>query len=279
MHDASEGTAAGGLAVLGRTFYGLGALASGVEQLVIGAFVRLVPAPGWLPAQKGLAYLTGVVLIVLGLAILTGRMARTAATVLGAMILAMVVCLVPSTFFNPDIDRPLLRGFMYTNPLKSLALIGGAAMIAGRWPDRMRGLRGVGIARWERLGPPLLAAFMIVGGLQHYVYRQFVDGLVPAWIPPSQRFWTLFAGAALVAGGVGMLVRRTAWLAGAMSGLMIFLWVLLLHIPRAFAEPRHAFETAGVFEALALSGVALLVAGTRGPDGAGPQEPARQVTR
>jgi predicted oxidoreductase len=41
---------------------------------------------------------------------------------------------------------------------------------------------------------------------------------------------------------------------------MIFLWVLLLHIPRALMEANHANETAGVFEALALSGVALLVA-------------------
>jgi hypothetical protein len=44
---------------------------------------------------------------------------------------------------------------------------------------------------------------------------------------------------------------------------MIFLWVLMLHIPRAIQEPAHAFETAGVLEALALSGVALLVAATR----------------
>jgi hypothetical protein len=44
---------------------------------------------------------------------------------------------------------------------------------------------------------------------------------------------------------------------------MIFLWVLLLHIPRALAGPNHANETAGIFEALAISGVALLVAGTR----------------
>ncbi len=43
---------------------------------------------------------------------------------------------------------------------------------------------------------------------------------------------------------------------------MIFLWVLLLHIPRALAGPNHANETAGVFEALAISGVALIVAGT-----------------
>ena len=264
MGDAGAyGGRPSGLATLGRCFYGAGALASGVLQLAIGGFVRLVPAPAWLPARRPVAYLTGVVLIVLGLAILSGRMARTAATILAGMILVMVVCLVPTTFFNPVIDRPLLRGFMYTNPLKSLALVGGAAMIAGRWPDTMRGISGLGIGRWERLGPVLMATFMIVGGMQHFAYRQFVDTLVPAWIPPSQRFWVYFAGVALIAGGIGMLVARKARLAASLSGLMIFLWVLLLHIPRAVSGPAHANETAGVLEALALSGVALLVAGTR----------------
>ena len=40
---------------------------------------------------------------------------------------------------------------------------------------------------------------------------------------------------------------------------MIFLWVLLLHIPLAL-KMRNAFELAGVFEALALTGIAWLVA-------------------
>ena len=107
-----------------------------------------------------------------------------------------------------------------------------------------------------------LAFFLLVCGVQHFVYARFVAELVPSWIPP-QLFWTYLTGVALIAGGAGMLLPRTARLAGAMSALMIFLWVLLLHIPRTIMLPEHAFETAGAFEALALSGVALIVASTR----------------
>jgi uncharacterized membrane protein YphA (DoxX/SURF4 family) len=256
-----------GLATLGRTLFGLGVMGSGVLQLVIGGFVRLVPVPGWVPAPRVLAYVLGVVLLALGLAIVSGRMPRTAATVVAALVLAMLVVLHPSRFFDPDIDRLLLRGFMWTNPLKCLALIGGAALVAGRWPDAMRGLAGRGIGAWDRFGPLLLAVFLVVAGIQHYWYRQFVDTLVPGWIPPGQRFWTLATGAALLAGGVGMLVPRTARLAASLSGLMILLWVILLHVPRAYSGPGHAFEAAGVFEAIAISGVAFVVAGTR-PRGA-----------
>jgi uncharacterized membrane protein YphA (DoxX/SURF4 family) len=59
---------------------------------------------------------------------------------------------------------------------------------------------------------------------------------------------------------VGILVPKTARLAATMTGIMILLWVLLLHIPRAVADPHAAGETSGVFEALAFSGIAFILA-------------------
>jgi uncharacterized membrane protein len=251
---------------LGRWFFGLAVLGSGVLQLVISDFVRLVPkTPAWVH-QPALAWLAGVVLVVIGLRIVSAKTARAAASVLAALILLDLVLLyAPQMVVNPSVERPFLRGFMWTNPLKCLALVGGAAILAARLLDDGRPLVAlVGpVARLEPAAPVLLAVFLIVGGVQHFVYAAFVATLVPAWIPPSQRFWTYVAGVALVAGGAGILWRPTARLAATLSALMIFLWVLLLHIPRALAGPDHAFEMAGVYEALALSGVALLVAATR----------------
>jgi uncharacterized membrane protein YphA (DoxX/SURF4 family) len=116
----------------------------------------------------------------------------------------------------------------------------------------------------EPLGAVFLAVFLVVCGMQHFAYSDFVTTLVPSWIP-GQRYWTYFTGVALIAGGAGILVPPTSRLAATLAAVMIFLWVLLVHIPRALAGPQHAGETAGVFEALALSGVALIVAGTRTP--------------
>ena len=264
---------------IGRLFFGLAVLATGVEQLVISDFVRLVPkTPAWVH-QPALAWLVGLVLVVIGLRILSAKMARAAASVLGLLILVDLVLLyAPQMVVNPVVERPFFRGFMWTNPLKCLALVGGASILAARLQDDGRPLVALvrRFARLETIAWLLLAVFLIVCGVQHYVYAPFVDTLVPAWIPPSQRFWTYFTGASLVAGGAGILWRPTARLAASMSALMIFLWVLLLHIPRALAEPEHAFEAAGIFEALALSGVALLVAATRDgrPAAAGSDRPA-----
>ena len=75
-------------------------------------------------------------------------------------------------------------------------------------------------------------------------------------------FWTYFAGTALIAGGLGIVVKRVARPAALLLGVMIFLWVLMLHIPRAIADPytNVGNEWASVFEALAFSGMAFMLA-------------------
>jgi len=242
---------------LGRAFLGAATLGSGLLQLATGEFVRLVPKlPAAIPAQGALALASGVVLVALGLALLSGRRIGAAATVLAGLLLLVVAFLyAPSLVATEGMDRPYLRGFMWTNPLKSLALAGGAALLAARFPEGAA-------ARLAPLGPALLAAFLIVCGVQHFVYHDFVVTLVPEWLP-ARGLWASFTGVALMAGGAGLLVPRVDRLAAYLSAAMIFAWVWLLHVPRAVAGPAHANETAGVFEALAISGVALLVAADR----------------
>jgi uncharacterized membrane protein YphA (DoxX/SURF4 family) len=102
---------------------------------------------------------------------------------------------------------------------------------------------------------------LIIFGVDHFLYPKFVATLVPAWVG-SGIFWTYFAGAALIAGGIGILVKRVAPLAALMTGIMIFLWVFMLHIPRAIADPYSGVgnEWASVFEATAFSGIAFMLA-------------------
>ena len=101
---------------------------------------------------------------------------------------------------------------------------------------------------------------MILCGIQHFKFAQFVATLVPAWIPGAM-FWTYFAGVALIAGGLGIIVSRVTRLAALLSGAMIFSWVFLVHIPLVVKNPQSTGDVAAVFEALAFSGVAFLLAG------------------
>ncbi|HEY4302651.1 MAG TPA: hypothetical protein VGM73_17400 [Candidatus Didemnitutus sp.] len=234
---------------LGRWFFALGVAFSGVQQMTGGIFIRLIHRPGaWLPHPALAARALGAVLIAVGAGLLLPRWRRSAAwTTVALLALIFVVFRVPEILAQPA------TGYVWTNPAKVLALLGGAWMLT--LPERP--------AAWkERIGPLFLATFLVLGGIQHFVYADFVDTLVPAWLG-HLRFWTCLAGACLIAGGIGTVIPRLSFWAAAMSALMIFLWVPLLHVPRAVSMPDPG-ETSAIFEALAISGVAALVAGRVG---------------
>jgi uncharacterized membrane protein len=242
---------------LGRLFFAISIVAFGVQQLMTGGFVRLVPPlPAWIPSPSSWASVVGAVLIFAGVAIGMGVRVRQALAVLGALLLLAILFLhLPQVAANP------LVGFVWTNPFKALAMLGGVIILAGALPERDAGTFLARLFETARpLGPLLLGAFLLLGGVQHFVYADFVAQLVPAWISPGQRFWVYLTGVALIAGGVGIMLPKTRRLTALMSGLMIFLWVVLLHVPRALTDLSNAGETSGVFEALALSGVAFILA-------------------
>jgi uncharacterized membrane protein YphA (DoxX/SURF4 family) len=84
---------------------------------------------------------------------------------------------------------------------------------------------------------------------------------VPSWIP-WQYFWTYFAAVALIGGGMAIILDFRVRLFANLLAIMIFLWLILLHIPRAIADPHslNGNEITSVFEAFAYPGIALVLA-------------------
>jgi hypothetical protein len=70
-----------------------------------------------------------------------------------------------------------------------------------------------------------------------------------------------------------MWIPKTACLAAIWTSVMIFLWSAMVHIPRAASTPGDPLEWSGVFESLATSGIALLVAESVSPE---PREKSRR---
>ncbi len=235
---------------VGRLFFAASLAAFGVQQFLFGDFVP-GRAPAWpegAPGRLAWAYATGVVFVGVGAAIALAKRTGEAAFVAAGLIFVWAVLRnVPFALADKG------YGVAWTNLGKGLVLTGGVlavAALAERNPA----------FTWA--GRVTLGAFMISSGIQHFLFPQFVKTLVPAWIPPSQIFWTYFAAVALIAGGLGLMVPWTTRLAAFLSGLMIFLWVLLLHIPRALAAPDAAQvknEWIAVFEALAFAGLGFVL--------------------
>jgi uncharacterized membrane protein len=250
------------LAALGRLFLAVAMIAFGVQHFVYLDFVtRVFPKlPVWIPGHRFLACVFGAFLVASGAAILFGKAARLAALLLGAAILVSFAMLhLPLVIANP------YAGGLWTGAGKALALAGGSFLVADSLPPESNvpahWLVSVvkALERFIPLGRSFLGAFLILCGIQHFIYAEFVVRLVPSWIP-GHLFWTYFTGVALIAGGLGIIIPMTARLAASLTGIMIFLWVVLLHIPRALADLHNSNETTAVFEALAMSGAAILIA-------------------
>jgi uncharacterized membrane protein YphA (DoxX/SURF4 family) len=245
------------LATIGRIFFGVGLIAFGIQQFIYGDFVP-GRAPAWpaeMPGRLAWAYLSGAILTAAGFAIVAGIRARWAAITAGIIIFVWALLR-----HIPELADP--NGIVLTSTCKALALFGGAFAVAGSFPVERKGFfNSTDGFLW--LGRICLGAFFVLAGVQHFIYAQFVATLVPTWIPGAI-YWAYFTGTALIAAGIGLVISKTARLAAALAGLMIFSWVLLLHIPRALSAATDAQsknEWIAVFEALSMSGIAFVLAG------------------
>ncbi len=140
-----------------------------------------------------------------------------------------------------------------------LAILGGVGLAVvprdgspGNSLDRVFGTAA-------RFAPWALGAFLAYCGILHFPLAKYVAGLIPPWIP-AHLFWTYFAAVALIAGGIGLNVPRTARLAATLSGIMLISWVFLVHIPLAIST-HTVSEVSRGFQALQDGAVAFMLAG------------------
>jgi uncharacterized membrane protein len=109
------------------------------------------------------------------------------------------------------------------------------------------------------LGRIFIAVALVVFGVQHFIYAGFVAGLVPAWMP-GRLFWAYFVGVAFFAAAAGILYQRLARPAASLLGVMFFLFVAMLHIPRIAMHSHDGNEWTSGFVALAMCGGAWVLA-------------------
>jgi uncharacterized membrane protein len=246
---------------VGRWFFGLALLGLGAEHFIFREFV-IGRAPAWpdgVPGMLPWVYGSGILVMLVGLAVLFRRWARPAALALGMLVFGWALLRhLPIVIA----DSPL--GGSWTSAGKALVFFGGSFAIAATFPP----VQGATTGGWRRfanatdafvrMGQYSLASFLIVSGLQHFKVLAFVATLIPAWFPGNAVLWSQFAGIALLTFGVALLFSRTAPLAALLTGLMIFSWFWIVHLPRIHTSVSDGIA---LFEALAFSGIALVVAG------------------
>lgn len=251
------------LIIAGRAAYALGMAGLGVQQFIYPGF-RPVFVPGWpdaWPDERPLVYLFSLALIAYGVSIIFNFRARHASLICGGVLLVMFALVhVPYRLTN---NPGMLAA--WTNAFKILALSGSAFVVANSFP-RTAGKSTTIIQVLETLiplGRIFLGVMLFIFGIDHFLYAEGVATLVPAWIP-GHLFWTYFAGVALIGAGVSMIINFRLQMVAVLTGIMIFFWFLILHIPRAVAMPDllNGNEITSVMQSLAFSGVAFVLAFT-----------------
>ena len=247
----------GKLIIPGRFIYGAGIIALAVLCMVSKDFIVGRP-PAWPSGFKinpALAYISGVVLIIAGIAIILKKKGRLAAFLISALIFFFSVLRHLPNFMND-----------WANAYKSLALAGGSLIIAASF-SMQDVTKSSGIKANEQLkavlitmGCIFLSAFFIACGYAHFKFANFIESFIPSYIP-FHIFWAYFCGVCLFAGGVGLLIPQTRRLAALLSGLMVLGWFLLLHIPRFIANTNDASDRMGLCESFTLVGIFFVLAG------------------
>jgi uncharacterized membrane protein len=122
---------------------------------------------------------------------------------------------------------PQLAGVVY--------LIAGLVVVRRRLSHRLFDVSVLG----RVFVPTALATF----AAEHFASANFIKDGVPPWMP-GHLFWAYFVGCALLAAATSILAMKYVRVSATLLGIMLCLFVILLHIPNVVQHPSDRFAWA-----------------------------------
>jgi uncharacterized membrane protein YphA (DoxX/SURF4 family) len=105
---------------------------------------------------------------------------------------------------------------------------------------------------------------LAVFGAEHLSGAQFIMSAVPSYMP-WRLFWAYFVGFALLSASLSIATKIQVRWSGLLFGIMMFLFVATLHIPRALANPRDRIAWVIVIREMSFAGGGWIHAGNAMP--------------
>jgi len=233
------------LPVFGRGLLAVPMLAFGVLHFVFADFVATI-VPSWISWHYFWTYFTGIALFAAGAAILSLKYVQVASFLLGVMILLFVLLIHSALVTTSPAQIPINSPFggiagRWNNCFKDLGLCGSAFLCAATLPGAPR----IGSTA-SVLGRAIFALSIFGFGVMHFVYPEFAPGIPPmfttiAFPLPGQFLWVYLTGAGFLAAGAGIALRREPPWCGAALGVIIFVFILLVWVPRFPAHPGERY--------------------------------------
>ena len=107
-------------------------------------------------------------------------------------------------------------------------------------------------------GKWLYAAALTAFGIQHFIYADFLTAYVPAWIP-WHLFFVYLVAVAFIAVALSITINKHVKLACIMLSIMLAIFILLIHIPRLFADPQNVQNWTRALQDVVIMGTALML--------------------
>jgi uncharacterized membrane protein len=157
-----------------------------------------------------------------------------------------------------------LAAFLQVSPIVvAMCFAGIALLVIGTVAARHEITEARGLDKIVALTNVCVAVPLAVFGALHVAGPRFVMDIVPAYMP-WRSFWVYFVGCALIAASLSIATRIGVRWSGLLFGIMMFLFVAMIHLPGALSQPHNRFLWTIVFRETAFGGGGwLLAASTR----------------
>src|SRR5215831_12747890 len=153
----------------------------------------------------------------------------------------------------------------------AMCVAGIALFLIGVWAVRNEIASGRGLDKIVALSNLCFAIPLAVFGALHLFGVQFIIPIVPRYMP-WRMFWVYFIGIALIAASLSIATKVAVHWSGLLFGIMMFLFVAMIHFPGALRQPHNRIIWTIVFREMSFGGAGWILAGNAKNGWSGPSK-------
>jgi uncharacterized membrane protein len=154
-----------------------------------------------------------------------------------------------------------LSTFLEISPASvSMCCAGIVLLVVALWAAKADIAQASGLDKIVALSNLCFAVPLAIFGAEHLTGAKFIMLGIPSYVP-WRLFWAYFVGFALLAASLSIAARIQVRWSGLLFGLMMLLFVAMLHFPRALASPGERIPWTIVIRELSFAGGAWILAG------------------